>query len=143
MPSPAAPVVVLVHVQHFPDLGGAVYTAAVPRKRAPHDYIGEDHVVEPWAAGSEGAAWTYACMHAVLAAVEAGYTIDQIVVRGDRADIGRLVKTDWDGLLGIALLRFRMYCPDVRFRIRAGDRFTGPEIATYRAMLVEHQATGG
>lgn len=141
---PATPALVFVHVQYFPDLQGGTYTVAVPRKRGFPDYTGETHVVEPWASDTEPAAWAYACIHAVLAAVEHGYAPKDILIRGDRTDIGRLLKVDWDGQLGIAALRYRAkFGAGVRFQHRAGDRLPLPEsearVRTYRAMLVAHR----
>lgn len=143
-PAVPVPVLVFVHVQYFPDLRGGTYTVAVPRKRGSTDYVGETYVVEDWAEDSEAAAWAYACIHAVLAAVEHGYRPADLIIRGDRTDLGRLLKVDWDGQLGLAVLRYRTkFGASVRFQHRAGDRLPAEEssarVRTYRAMLVAHR----
>jgi hypothetical protein len=128
---------VLVHVRHYPD--GAVYTVSIPRTPGARDHVGETHVVESWAAGTEAEAWAYACIHAVLAAVEHGYRSDDVTVRGDRADLGRLLTRDWPGRLGVAVRRYRHFFGDsVRFQNRAGGRFTAAELAAYRRILDAH-----
>lgn len=135
------PAVVAVHVVWMPDLRGAVYTVAcIPRTGGPA--VGETHVVEHWATGSEAAAWTYASLHAVLFAVEQGHGYQHIVVRGDYPHLGRLIGMEWDGMLGVACLRFRAFFGAVRFQNRGGDRLPTHEeqarVAAYRALLLDH-----
>lgn len=136
--------VVAVHVESFRDLAGAVYTVAMPDPRDPARSIGETFVVESWALGSPAASWAYACMQAALCALENGYRLDRVVVRGGRSDLGRLLNLAWDGTLGEAVMRFRVDHPHVRFQYRAGEALDmGSRDALtrcYRDVLTEHLA---
>jgi len=140
-------VIVAVHVEYFRDLAGAVYTVALPDPSRPGETKGESFVVEDWAAVSVASAWCYAVMQSALAASEAGYSLDQFTIRGDRVDLPRLLMQPWDGKLGEALARFRTKFPfsDLHVQHRAGKALPPAEqaalVQVYRQLLEEHRAS--